>query len=244
MRRSQHIWRGTWLSVLWMAATVIAAEPGAKHDALPPLIEEVLEQTGDFDVDEMPLTDFVALLKERYRIPVVLDRGSLEDAGVALDAKVGCQLKQVSLRSAITWALHAHSMDWVVHDGVLLLTTRDVVDSTMTTMVHDVSDFVDARGEKEEADAVMKRLEQLAGVVEATVLPGSWTDADGEASIKPLEIGAARVLVVYQNRRGHEAVAMLLDELAYCAEEPTPGSPKRPDSAHTKVTCWRRASAR
>ncbi|HEY5312695.1 MAG TPA: hypothetical protein VIK18_09245 [Pirellulales bacterium] len=244
MLRGQHI--GFWglLTVLLLAAPVLAAEPGTKHDALPPMIEEVLEQPADFELADMPLNDFVALLKERYRLPVMLDRVALEQAGVGLDIKVSCHLKQVALRSAITWALHAHSLDWVVHDGVLLLTTRDVVDNTMTTMVHDVSDFVAGRGEKEDADAALKRLEQVAKVVEATVLPSSWIEADGEASIEPLEIGAARVLVVYQNRRGQEAVAMLLDDLAYCAEEPTPGSPKRQDNAHTKVTAWQRLRAR
>ena len=244
MRRSQHVFRCSWLSVLLLAATVMAAEPGAKTDAPPPMIEEVLELSVDLDLNDLPLGDFVALLKERYHIPVVLDRASLEQAGRPQDAKVTCQLKQVPLRSAITWALHTLSMDWVVHDDVLLLTTLDVVNSTMTTMVHDVSDFIAARGEKEDADAVQTRLAQLAEVVRGTVMPASWTETAGEASIKPLELASARVLVVYQNRRGQEAVAMVLDDLAYCAEEPTPGSPRRPDSAHTKVTSWRRAWAR
>jgi hypothetical protein len=239
-----HVRRWSWLLVLVAGAAALAAEPNTKKDVEPPIIEEVLLQPTDFELNDVSLTDFVALLKERYRLPVVLDRTALEETGIALDAHLNCQLNGVALRSAITWALAPQAMDWTIRDDVLVLTTQASVEQTMSTMVHDVSDFISARAEKEDADAPMKRLSLLAEVVQATVLPDSWSDAGGAATIKPLEVGSARVLVVYQNRQGHESVAMVLDDLAFCAEELPAGSPKRPSNTQAKVTSFRRLRSR
>src|SRR5665213_1834715 len=99
-----HIEGWSCLLVLMVGAAALAAGPNAKKSAEPPIIEEVLLEPTDLDLNDAPLLDFVALLKDRYRIPVVLDHAALEEAGVALDAHVNCQLKGVALRSAVTWA--------------------------------------------------------------------------------------------------------------------------------------------
>lgn len=245
MTPRQLINGSTWLALfaagLLAGSRALAAGPVPPSDAEMLFIEEVLEQPVEMELKDMPLPEFAAMLKDKYRIPVVVDSRALEESEVAADAKLSCHLKGVALRSAITWALAANSMDWMVREEALVLTTRDVVDSTMTTMVHDVSDFIKPRGDKEEADAASRRLEQLAEVVESTVMPGTWKSGGGEASIRPLEVGAGRILVVFHNRRGQEAVAMILDDIAFCAEEPTPGSPKRPGGSAAKVTSLRRA---
>lgn len=227
----------SWLGVVILAAVATAADTAekGKHEP-PPLIEEALEQYVDFEFVKAPLSDFAAYIQERYHVPVVLDRAALAKAEVPADATVTFTAKHMPLRSAITWALSPLAMDWVVLDDALLLSTRDVADETMSTLVHDVSDFIAPRGEKEEASAVKQRLAELAEVVQATVTPDTWQDADGDASIKPLDLGDARVLVVYHNRRGQEAVAMLLDDLAFYSEAPTQGSPRQPSGSHAKVT--------
>jgi hypothetical protein len=218
-----------------------AAEKEAQNETEPPVIEDVLEERATIDFDAAPLTDVIAFLKEHYNIPVDLDRDVLEEAGIAVETPITSHLKDIPLRSALSRALDDIHLDWLIRDDVLLITTRDVADQMMLALVYDVSDVVPAGKPDGDGSDVSEALDQLSEMLQAVVAPQSWSDTG--ASIRPLHIGQARMLIIYQNRRAHDEINLLLDEISFTID----ATEKRPENAaggaHAKVTRHQAAQA-
>jgi hypothetical protein len=105
-------------------------------------IDEALHSPTQMEFSDTPLNDVIDFLKEYHKINIELDKKALEDAGVALDAPVTRNLKNISLRSALRLMLHDLGMTYVIQDEVLLITTPEIADAKLTTKVYPVADLV------------------------------------------------------------------------------------------------------
>ncbi len=65
-------------------------------------------------------------LQTAMKIPIVIDRRSLDDVGLGSNTPVMIDLHDVSVRSALNLMLHELDLDYVVRDEVLAITTAEV----------------------------------------------------------------------------------------------------------------------
>jgi hypothetical protein len=120
-------------SMLWLVAVVAAFCAGTQlntyleeHRADPreTKIRAALDDTTDLDFAYVALSDVVDYLKQRHDIEIQLDAKALVDAGVSTDIPITLSIKDISLRSALKLLLSEAELTYVVHNGVLMITSR------------------------------------------------------------------------------------------------------------------------
>jgi len=112
-----------------------------------PRIEEALNQATDFNIDPEPLKDAVDFIAQRYQIPILLDRKSLEDAGVDTSTEVKLPFAGLKLRQMLTLLLDqvGQPMGFDIRDGVLWVSTRERVEERRFVVVYDCRDLINLR---------------------------------------------------------------------------------------------------
>jgi hypothetical protein len=115
---------------------------GSTRTANEVRILSALEEPTEFDFFDQPLVDVIELVEERHQIDIQLDHKSLADAGVEPDASVTRQVKGTTLESALDLVLSDLDLTWVIHDEVLLLTSRAQARRMIETRVYPVYDLV------------------------------------------------------------------------------------------------------
>ena len=116
----------------------------------PPIetaIEEALAQPTDFNVDPEPLKDAIGFIAQRYQIPILLDRKTLEEASIDASAEVRLPYSGLKLRQALTLLLDqvGQPMGFDIRDGVLWLSTREKIQERHFVVVYDCRDLVNLR---------------------------------------------------------------------------------------------------
>ena len=120
------------------AAGVIAArlssEPSGRNAApvveylpRPSKFEEkviaALDKSVDIEFLDLSLEDCIVHLQELSQIPMLLDKQTLTDEGVALNQPVTLKLKAARLASALNWMLKPLQLVYVVEDDLVVITT-------------------------------------------------------------------------------------------------------------------------
>ena len=89
---------------------------------------------------EEPLNNVIDVIKEEYDIPIMFDEAALEELGITSDTEVTINLRNVSLRSALNHLLSRspglEDLTYVIDDEVLLITTEDRANETLTVKVY------------------------------------------------------------------------------------------------------------
>ena len=153
--------------------------------------------------DDVPLEDLLTDLTEKHGLQVVLDRTAIDEAGAAADTPVTVAVRGVTLRNALDLVLHAHGLTWIIQDEVLVLTSEDAADNTLSIKVYPVADIL-AKG-FEGAYGI----DELRDTIQSIVCPQSWDEVGGPGGI-PNYSGA---LIVNQVLEVHEEIEQLLVRL-------------------------------
>jgi hypothetical protein len=115
-----------------------AAELAASEE----IIEKSLLRPVTIDVLKTPLNEFAEQLARQLDVNVLLDQKALSDAGVDPTTPVTCKVTNLPLRSALGELLRPLQLTWVIHNGILLVTTPDEAEKLLTTRVYDVSSLL------------------------------------------------------------------------------------------------------
>jgi hypothetical protein len=196
----------------------IAPSPAAKHRQLrcgEAAIEEALAKPISLEYVETPLADVIDDLKDRCGIEIQLDKRCLDDVGVGTESPITINLQNVPLRSALNLMLRSLGLTWMIRHDVLLITTPQGEENSLTTKVYDVSDLVVCR---DEHDAPWDDYETLIELINTTIMPTSWDAVGGPGSIEGASVGKAKVLVVSQTYHIQYQVAELLAEIRKIAK--------------------------
>ncbi len=129
-----------------------AAPVGGGSDPSPPVkksiqsptdrIETELAKQTSVDFVEQPLKDVLLFLSDLHKIPIVLQKKKLEEAGVSPDAAITTNLRGVSLRSALNIILKEWELTYLVRDEVLQITTPEDAESQLDIRVYDCRDLL------------------------------------------------------------------------------------------------------
>lgn len=118
---------------LWLIAIVAAFLAGApldrylaerRADPAEPEIWAALNEETEFHFADKPLFEVVDYLQQRHKINIQLDGKALDDAGVGSDVPITRSVKGITLRSALRLLLDQLDLTYVVHNGVLMITTK------------------------------------------------------------------------------------------------------------------------
>jgi len=219
-----------------IGSLVVSSLPAKDKQATPepPLrtgqaaIEKALQEPVDLKFEETPLSDVIAFLKKRAKVEIVLDEKTLADVGIAKDTPVTIELSALPLRSALNLMLRQFSLTWLIENDVLFITTPEEDSSTQTTKVIDVADLVVCKNTKGE---LWDDYDSLIHAISTTVLPTTWDQVGGPASIVPANFGTAKAIMVSQTYKGHRQVAELLEGIrAIAKKNPEAGPPRRDPS--------------
>jgi hypothetical protein len=131
-------------SLLWLTVVVAAFCAGTQldhyieeHRADPreASIRAALDEQADVAFTEKPFSDVIDYLKQRHAIEIQLDNKALGDAGILGNMPITRSIKGVTLRSALNLLLADLDMTYVVHDGVLLITSKAEAQKARSFMV-------------------------------------------------------------------------------------------------------------
>jgi hypothetical protein len=173
-------------------------------------IREALAKKINWDFNELSLSDVVEFLHKELNIPVRLDVKALSDMGVAPDSPITFKLSDISAKSALNLLLSDMNLTTIVRDEVLLITSREVADTTVYTMLYDVSDLpAYRRGDGK----TVPDYGNLIEILTSNIKPVSWDGVGGAGSVGEYDAGNVQALVISQTEEVHEEIANLLRDL-------------------------------
>lgn len=175
-----------------------------EDDSAEAEIAKALDRPTTVEFIDSPLEDCFSFLQEFHKINIWLDRGALQDEGVALDQPITLKLTGVRLESILNLLLGPVQLDWIIQDEVLKITTRAKADELGEIRTYDVQNLLDAGHMPEE----------LIASITKCVAPDTWTGDSATGSISH----TGGVLVVRQSQRTHAEVASLLEDLDKIAD--------------------------
>jgi len=193
------------LAVLWGEISSLAAADQQPADR-EPVVQKALDAPTTFEFIETPLTDVVDFLRASHKVTFQIDRKALQDVGIDPQTPVTRTLKRIRLRSALRLLLRDVGLTFTVRDGVVLITTREQAEASLSKEVYAVEDLVAASGQRGKSD-----FDALVDLITSTVEPASWDSVGGPGSISVL--ASREALVVRQTFQAHEQIAALLDGL-------------------------------
>jgi hypothetical protein len=178
-----------------------------------------LKETSDGEFVEMPLHDVLRYFSDKHGIQYYIDKRSLEEANVAVDAPITLNLKNVPAEMLLDLVLRQAGLDYRLRSGVIMVASQQTIQSQVEVRVYPVR----------EEDA-----QELAALIPATIATDNWREpvqtqpmygAMGGAGMGgggdpfgggggPGTIRVFRgVLVISQTPEVHERIRNLIDAL-------------------------------
>ena len=154
---------------------------------------------------ETPLGEAMQNISDMHKIPIVIDRQSLEELGIATDVPVTLALEHVTLRSALRLMLRSLDLTYVIEHEVLMVTTAEASEQRRVIKMYRLP------------KAMQDKSEEIVEVMRETLSPTKWQSSGGTAAISALD----NILIVSVNEPMHHEVENFLRMLceAYFATE-------------------------
>ena len=205
-----------------MPAAKTDKRPASNSPTVPPFhgdeaaerkIREVLNSPTQIEFVETPMKNVVDYLKDLHHIEIQLDEPALKEAGVDDSKPVTRNLKGISLRSALRMVLGDMQLKYVIHDGVLLITSSAKAESEeyMETRAYAVGDLVPTA--RDESGTTSASFGPLKAILTNTVAAKTWADNGGTGAISEIVIGKRPLLVILQTQEVHERIDSALEML-------------------------------
>ncbi|WP_199186876.1 DUF4974 domain-containing protein [Blastopirellula marina] len=185
-----------------------------------------LNKPGSRRFVDTPLEEVVAVIAEWTGSPVIIDRRSLEDVGVAIDLPITCDIVDGSARDLLRRLQRETELTYSLTNEAIVILTQEAAESNMSTKVYPVRDLVGPQfvpnrieptgfGSTSASEGFRfqrypRDYDSLLSAI-ASIDFDLWEDNGGPGSIQMYDNSAA--LVVTQTEPVHEKVAALLREI-------------------------------
>jgi hypothetical protein len=166
-------------------------------------ISEKLGRPVQVDFVDTPLGEVVSRISKEWDIPVLLDSKALDEVGIASDAPITLKLEGVPARTILESILQPLDLTWMIHAEVLLFTTPDRADESLSLRVYNVDALFQ---DDAKADQVIK-------AITSTIEPTSWDEVGGPGSIVPFRDQKPALLIISQTEDAHDQIERLLTSL-------------------------------
>lgn len=145
---------------------------------------------------DTPLTEVVGYLQQMHDIPILIDQAELKHNKIDPEVAITANIKSLPFSATLDLLTQEHELGWYVEGGALILTSYDEADIRLSVRIYKLNQL-DAAG--------------AAKVITKVVFPESWSEMGGHADLAVIH--DRNLLVIRQNREGHEAVEALLTQL-------------------------------
>lgn len=244
------------LGLAGVLGILVAVRPmGAAEDPPAPepkvvlseaVLEKALTKPVEWNFQATPLVKVVEQVQKTLEVPVLLDRRSLEEQGIALDTPVTWSIPRLTAEAALQCILREHSLTLALRNEVLLITTPEQESAQLRTVVYDVAALLSpeepqADDEEESAANDDKTTDEKASkahrnkqsdyyltcgvgallrAIEA-LSPSTWEEVGGTGSDRVLYVKESPRLIVLQTQEIHQSIARLLTTLRHMQRDPS-----------------------
>ena len=105
-------------------------------------ISENLNGTDDFVFFDVPLQEALNQISNKNGIPIYVVEDAMLEAGVDSATPVSIDLKQMTIKTGLRLMLENLGLTYVIKDDVLKITTKELAENEMITLIYPVSDLV------------------------------------------------------------------------------------------------------
>lgn len=220
-------------AVVWQVAMQAKNPAGSENQNPAPVrnqavspeqrIQQALEARSDLEFEEIPFSDVVASIADKYGLSIVIDKQAVDDLGFDTASPITVRLKGIKLQSAIDSILEPLDLDWIVRHEVLLITSLEAATSRyLESRVYDVTDILLRPGETFHQGLELD-YQSLIDVITETLENESWSDHGGDGRIETID----GMIVVTHDRRMHAAIDKLLGHLREVRSKRSNTAPSR-----------------
>lgn len=171
---------------------------------------EALKMPVSVNFTDTPLTDVAEYLSGEVGRPIFLDVIVIEEAGLLTDEPVNLMLSGKSLATTLQVMLSEFELTTVIRSGVLFVTTIEVANERLHSVVYDVRKIQDPS--------------QLLEAVPA-LTSGLWAERDGSGG--EMSLTENGLLVVRQTEETHREIASVLKTFVAKGTNQTPHRVRR-----------------
>src|SRR5262249_207532 len=174
----------------------------------------------EIDKTNAPLGDILKALQQAMKQPIVLDKQTMQDAGIDQSTAVTVQPgTTVSARTALKMTLANVGLTYVIKHNTMQVVTREKAANMMETRVYYVGDLVTPVGgafvgvpgrysaTMTDPDEVRRNVDNLIKQIKESIDPNSWkggpSDGKGEITYHP----ASMALIVKASAEVHGMMA-------------------------------------
>lgn len=148
---------------------------------------------------DKPLENVLSDISAQSGVSIHRDPQSIEDLS-ELENPVSISLSEIPASVALDLLLIPRDMSWILHDRMLMVTSRPEAETYLKTAVYDVRDFC----------AILKYADSFVDMITEIVDSRSWDENGGPGVIVLVKPGT---LIVTQTEQVHARILKLLEEL-------------------------------
>jgi len=178
-------------------------------------IWQALEEPSALDVQNVRLRDVLRQLASRHKIRFLLDRSSLRDVGASGNELVTRKVSGIRLRYLLHSVLRKFELTFCVHDGAVVITTRDSTRGPQYQVGAVYPMPPPAIGSRSSGE------DTIAGLIRTEVTPSDWSWLGGRCEMHVIP-GA---LVAIQWPEGQRDIELTLQQLDRLWDRPDSISP-------------------
>ncbi|MGF1579887.1 MAG: hypothetical protein ACFCD0_11030 [Gemmataceae bacterium] len=172
------------------------------------LQKDLLQPIASAKFENTPLLEVIQDIVTITGIPFEFDTSSLTKVGRGLATPVTLNVSNISTKSALRLILNQNSMDYLLEDSQVVITSKHRVANEMIWRSYPISDLVSTVSI--DSDEESSRYEAIQTLVQQAISPGSWREVGGRGRLT-FECGTTGMeLTVFQNRANQERTAEFL----------------------------------
>ena len=208
IRQTYQVHRG--LPQLLEAIANPGAPGGGIYQAEEVACLRELAVTTNVNFTDTPLCDVVEFLSRQHEMPIFLDTIAIEEAGLLSDEPISFVMSGKSLATTLRLMLSEFELTTVIRSGELFVTTIEVANEHLHSVVYDVRKIQDPS----------QLLEALPALTS-----GLWEEIDGSGG--EMSLTENGLLIVRQTEEIHREIASVLKTFVAKGTNQTPHRVRR-----------------
>jgi hypothetical protein len=138
--------------------------------------KQALERKAAIGFADLPLTEAVDVLRQKYTVPIEIDRESLAKAKISHESRVSLPKANLTLKGALTLLCVPQRLGTIFENGAIVICSRERAAKTTYVVRYKVRDLVTVGRGTDFAT--------LTSAIVENVKPSSWVEAGGPCRMK------------------------------------------------------------
>ena len=170
-------------------------------------IKSALRSPSDVIFNDLPLTEALKVLKATHDIDIRIDQNALDKESIAIDTPINLVVNGVSLRSVLRLMLDKLSLDYVIKNDSLMITTKTEEQRFFETVIYDTRLLTDVDSQ------------DLIRIITETIEPEAWQSSgmkepkSNQSKGTIIDLESRKALVIRQTQRVHDQIIELFEQL-------------------------------